>query len=187
MLQSLLMSSQDQSSKCLLEDYYHFLCISSNYIPTVGTSAMQTLLTALATLKYIKGDNTHCITDSLTIDNSIVIAIVVISYLKSVSSRMNFMFSSDSCVICTVGWFAYGIISRTLCKHATSCTSVPPLFTGGNQNHKGVEVDLKIDKNSYFLIIYRWICKIWFLKIFLKLIWNTNIHDMLIRIYWVII
>ena len=168
MLQPLFMSSQDQSSKCLLEDYNHFLCISSNYIPTVGTSAMQTLLTALATLKYIKGDNTHCITDSLTIDNSIVIAIVVISYLKSVSSRMNFMFSSDSCVICTVGWFAYGIISRTLCKHATSCTSVPPLFTGGNQNHKGVEVDLKIDKNSYFLIIYRWICKIWFLKIFFE-------------------
>lgn len=127
-----------------------YLCYAnSSYC--IGNTEIQNLNTSRET--------THTVyTDSLTIDNSIVIAIVVISYLRSVSSRMNFMFSSDSCVICTVGWFAYGIISRTLCKHATSCTSVPPLFTGWNQNHKGVEADLKIDKNSYFLNIYRWIC-----------------------------
>lgn len=32
------------------------------------------------------------------------------SYLKSVSSNINFMFSSDTCVIWTVGWLAYGIL-----------------------------------------------------------------------------
>lgn len=37
----------------------------------------------------------------------------LVFYLRSVSSSINFIFSSDTCVICTVGWFAYGIFSNT--------------------------------------------------------------------------
>lgn len=60
------------------------------------------------------------------------------------SSRTNFMFSSESCVICTVGWFAYGIfcfplqeLPQLFSKHATSGITVPSLFTGCNQNLSG--------------------------------------------------